>query len=887
MLGSTIHKNFLLSLMLISLLFGFSDSIAFAKQAQYTEAERDWLSTHTTVKVAVSSDYAPISYLGDQGQHVGISAEYLQLIEKQFQTVNSSFKFQIVIPTIAQKASNDPLKKGVDMVIDFVETPERLKYWQFTQPYLKVPLHLIVRQNSQISSNLSQLNKKEIAVVDYYAAHELLARDYPNLKLILVGSNQEGLKKVAFGEVSGFVSDLPVASYWASEAGLTQLKDAGKLPYVYKISFATNRNLPELQTILEKSLAEINAETRNQIHERWIIGPFAKKPLLNDVRVWLIIACVILLLLATMWLKSRIARHDEKLIRQNKALFNLSKIINSNATNEKKFAAICQQLAEALQVARVSIWMLQDNGKLLKCTHLFHLNVGITPTDTTLSVKDYPNYFAALNANLVIAASDVYTNAATAEFASNYLPALGIGAMLDGTIWMNQKIVGVLCCEHVGGARNWTLDEQNFTSSIVDLVRLTIETDIRRKAEQALIKNNEALEQMVKTRTRSLQESEQRFASVIKYAPISIITIKMNGEIIEFNPEAEIVTGYSREQVIGKNFIELFVVKESLKKSAAIGLGAKKGQDFRGVELLLRCSDERKIEFECSIVSVSQGESKSSGQMIAIGQDITQKKALQASLIQARQAAESADRIKSMFVASMSHELRTPLNSIIGFLGVVLHGMSGDLNVKQKNQLGRAYHSSKHLLSLITDVIDISKIEAGFLQVHVEKFDLAALLVEVQHVVQHLAEEKGLTLIVECPKDIKLETDRKRLYQVVLNVVSNGLKYTEHGSVKVTASYKGKQLAVVVEDTGIGLKQADLKNLFKPFERIDSHLKIKTLGTGLGLYLTRKILNQLLGGDISVTSQSGQGSIFTIRVPVKMPEVVLQNQTSLLEDTKS
>ena len=189
------------------------------------------------------------------------------------------------------------------------------------------------------------------------------------------------------------------------------------------------------------------------------------------------------------------------------------------------------------------------------------------------------------------------------------------------------------------------------------------------------------------------------------------------------------------------------------------------------------------------------------------------------------------------------------------------------------------------MLSLITDVIDISKIEAGFLQVHVEKFKLSALFNEVQHAVQHLAEEKDLDLVVMCPDDIDLETDRKRLYQVILNVVSNGLKYTEQGAVKVTVTIKNKMLIIVVEDTGIGINEAGLNKLFKPFERIDSHLKIKTLGTGLGLYLTRKILVQLLGGEISVTSKIGEGSIFTIRVPIKLPKIVMQNHSSILDHT--
>jgi signal transduction histidine kinase len=129
-----------------------------------------------------------------------------------------------------------------------------------------------------------------------------------------------------------------------------------------------------------------------------------------------------------------------------------------------------------------------------------------------------------------------------------------------------------------------------------------------------------------------------------------------------------------------------------------------------------------------------------------------------------------------------------------------------------------------------------------------------------------------------------LETDRKRLYQAVLNVVSNALKYTEQGKVNVTTSIKKDQLQIRVVDTGIGIAEADLPNLFKPFERAESRLKIKTLGTGLGLYLTRKILMQLLGGDIHVKSELEVGSAFTIQIPIKLPQMVEQATPSILED---
>ena len=170
------------------------------------------------------------------------------------------------------------------------------------------------------------------------------------------------------------------------------------------------------------------------------------------------------------------------------------------------------------------------------------------------------------------------------------------------------------------------------------------------------------------------------------------------------------------------------------------------------------------------------------------------------------------------------------------------------------------------------------------MQVHVEKVSLKQLLIEVQRAVSYLADEKHLVLNIDCADQLQLETDRKRLYQVVLNMVSNGLKYTEYGSVNVSTKVKSDVLLIEVKDTGIGIKETDLNDLFKPFERIESRLKVKTLGTGLGLYLTRKILTQLLGGTIEVKSTFGEGSTFTIKVPLIAPVVTEQANGSILEE---
>ncbi len=225
---------------------------------------------------------------------------------------------------------------------------------------------------------------------------------------------------------------------------------------------------------------------------------------------------------------------------------------------------------------------------------------------------------------------------------------------------------------------------------------------------------------------------------------------------------------------------------------------------------------------------------------------------------------EALDQLKSMFIASMSHELRTPLNSIIGFTGVILSGISGELNPTQKNQLERVYKSAKHLLDLIVDVIDISKIEAGRIDIFPESFDMKEIVDEAVNNIRSLISNKPIELTLSVPDGIVLYSDRRRVLQCLINLLSNAGKYTEKGQISLQTSVVQENVVIKVADTGLGIAEEDMRKLFEPFERLDTYLKVKAGGTGLGLYLTRKIVRDLLGGDIFVKSTVGQGSTFTL-----------------------
>jgi len=233
---------------------------------------------------------------------------------------------------------------------------------------------------------------------------------------------------------------------------------------------------------------------------------------------------------------------------------------------------------------------------------------------------------------------------------------------------------------------------------------------------------------------------------------------------------------------------------------------------------------------------------------------------------------EEMDQLKSVFLASMSHELRTPLNSIIGYTSLILQGMVGEINQEQREQLTVVKKNANHLLSLINDILDISRIEAGKVELSLEEFSLDDVVREVVETLLPAASEKDLELLTEVPEDITLFSDTRRVKQVLVNLVGNAVKFTDQGSVRITARVLGDDnLEIGVIDTGIGIKKEDMYKLFQPFQQMGVSLAMRHKGTGLGLYLTKKLVT-ILGGDISAKSEYGTGSEFPFTLPLEYRE---------------
>ena len=387
----------------------------------------------------------------------------------------------------------------------------------------------------------------------------------------------------------------------------------------------------------------------------------------------------------------------------------------------------------------------------------------------------------------------------------------------------------------------------------------------------------------------SLGRSEARYRTLFECAQDAIF-LDHGEHFVDCNAMTLRLFGCRREEIIGQTpmrFSPPFQpdgspsAEKAREKLQAAYAGSPQFFEWRHCRL-----DGSEFEAE---VSLNRLELAEQPMLLAFVRDITVRKQAEEELRRARDELEQRvrertseleranarlqelDRLKSQFLATMSHELRTPLNSIIGFTGLVRQGRVGPVNPEQARQLGLAYGSAKHLLSLINDLLDLSRVEAGRMEFEEEPLDFVQVIEEVLHTLTPMARQRNLGLVAEpAAPALWLVGDRKRSYQVLLNLVHNALKFTPRGRVTISARIERDRLRVAVADTGIGIKPEQMELLFEAFRQLDGSARRLYEGTGLGLHLCRKLLG-LMGGEIQVESQFGQGSRFSFTLPLQPP----------------
>ena len=555
-----------------------------------------------------------------------------------------------------------------------------------------------------------------------------------------------------------------------------------------------------------------------------------------------------------------------RLAAQSKALTELTAAqAHGSVGFDERLRVILESCSRTLGVERVSVWEFSKDRSGIRCVDLFEATPVRHTFGLSLPRDRYPEYFAALERDRLIAATDAHVDARTREFSRDYLVPNGIGAMLDVPLHQDDIAVGVLCLEHVGRERDWLRDERNFALSVANLVAAATADEERRIA------------------LRRMADSEEISRLVVDTAHDAFIGMGSDGRIVSWNTQAEVTFGWSRAEAIGRPLVET-IIPLAFREAHLAGMRRFHESGEAPVigqllELVGLHRDGHEFPIEITITKpITRGDGFFFGAFL---RDISDRRRREQELRQAIESAKAATRAKSEFLANMSHELRTPLNGVLGYAQLLRRDRT--LPEGHQEALGAIVQCGGHLLDLINDVLDLSKIEAGRIDLEPVTTDLRQLVADVRQLIAESARRKGLGLEVRLAEDLprRVVLDGRHLRQILINLLGNAVKFTHQGSVALAISRKDGWMRFDVSDTGIGIDSASVGIIFEAFGQ--TRAGAEEGGTGLGLTISQRLV-RAMGGELQVESGPERGSHFWFEVPLVLGEPVSAQSMSGIDD---
>jgi PAS domain S-box-containing protein len=406
-------------------------------------------------------------------------------------------------------------------------------------------------------------------------------------------------------------------------------------------------------------------------------------------------------------------------------------------------------------------------------------------------------------------------------------------------LMIGQRLVGTLASVHTDADRTFGPDDLRLLNLFAPQAAVAIEN--------------------ARLYTEAFRQ-HQFFQTVVDESPVAIVTLDLEGKITSLNPAFETLFGYSPFEAVGADLDQLLNTPETLAQAKEYTAEATGGSVTRGIGKRRRKDGTFvDVEFTADAVQVT-GEAVA---ILALYHDVTE-------LLEARHSAEEANQAKSMFLANMSHELRTPLNAIIGYSEMLQEEAEEGGHEEFVPDLGKIHSSGRHLLALINDILDLSKIEAGKTELFLETFELEELTQSVVSTVAPLVAKNGNTLHVAMEGEVgSMVADVTKVRQVLLNLLSNAAKFTEEGQIELRIAGNSDEIHMDVSDQGIGMTPDQLKRIFDAFGQADASTQKRFGGTGLGLVISREFC-RLMGGEITVLSAPGHGTTFSVQLPRKV-----------------
>lgn len=793
----------------------------------FTKEELLWIKNNPIIKIGADANWPPFEYKDEFGNYQGIASEYLNLITKY-----TGLQFEVDADNWYNTISKTK-NKELDMLACVAKTPDREKYLNFTQPFLNIDVVVIGKKELQIKS-FDEIKKYKIAVQKGNFVYENLVKRYPNIEFVFASSNKEAFELVSYGKADIFIGNMPVFSYFVEKEMLTNLEIKFKADFEkIDLSMAVLKEKEVLFNIIQKVMPKIIEKEQEKINKKWIFELKTNSKNIDFTKEemeWIKKNSIIKIAGDPSW--PPYSFYDE----QNKHMGIIPDLVNEVFKNS----------GIKIEYIKTNSWSetldLMKNDKI-------DLIDSIAYTPLRDQYLDFSNKY--IGAEIVIIANNKETN---------YINSFN------------------------------TITDKN----IATVKDYSVIEEIKRDFPQ--IKN-------IKEYDSPLDGLRDLSNSRIDYFVMDIPSFEFYSKKYSLsNLKIAGPSGYSYKCGFGvkEDREELVSILNKLLENVP---SSKKDEVYRK---WIQIKYEQKIDYDLVWKIIGFAFFIIAGTIYwnrKLKEQIREKEKIQKELekernniqelnielIKAKEVAENVAKQKSEFLANMSHEIRTPMNSVIGFTEI--------LDKEIKNAVHKEYLSSikkggNALLRIINDILDLSKIEAGKLEIKNESLNPTSLFLEIESIFHSKIISKNISFIVEIDKTIPkyIIMDGVRIRQILFNLIGNAIKFTEKGHIKLKVEniYKDNikskvDLIFSVEDTGIGIDEKNLNNIFNAFEQQSNHDVAKYGGTGLGLAICTKLVH-MMNGEIAVKSEQNKGSIFTVilkDIPVSSMEDEIVSQKLL------